>query len=64
MCKVRLVLIRRKQNTYGSNLISCKNFNTVKRQSRPQINSVSLNLTGTAEMSGTLKQDTIDAMVT
>jgi len=36
----------------------------VKRQSRPQINSVSLNLTGTAEMSGTLKQDTIDAMVT
>ena len=43
---------------------TCKNFNMVKRQSRPQINSVSLNLTGTAEMSGTLKQDTIDAMVT
>ena len=36
----------------------------VKRQSRPQINSVSLNLAGTAEMSGTLKQGTIDAMVT
>jgi hypothetical protein len=36
----------------------------VKRQSRPQINSASLNLAGTAEMSGTLKQDTIDAMVT
>ena len=36
----------------------------VKRQSRLQINSASLNLAGTAEMSGTLKQDTIDAMVT
>lgn len=44
--------------------MSCKNFNMVKRQSRPQINSASLNLAGTTEMSGTLKQDTIDAMVT
>jgi len=36
----------------------------VKSQSRPQISRASLNLASTAEMSGTLKQETIDAMVT
>ena len=45
-------------------LITRESFNMVKRQPRPQINSASLNLVGTAEMSGTLKQGTIDAMVT